>query len=658
MIIEQTEWRVKYQAPARVDWIIASALSIAALILYTRTMAPGLLPGDAGEFQLSVWRLGLAHPTGYPLYMLVGHVWQRALGIFSVSPATALNGLSAVFAALSVGCIYLFMLQTPVSSAVNRRTIAVFSALLLTANSVFWSQALIAEVYTLQSLLFLLLLLALQRLETAITVQGQPAMKLARPLILVAFLFGLSMSHHAMSALLVPAILVYLWSLDRDWWRLSARSWLLIIAATILPLLLYAYIPLRSGPEQSPWLHQPFGDTTLTLYENSWSSFVAYITGQSISVGFNSLPDAMGELPVAARLWLDEFGVLGLLLMAFGIYVLAVMNRPLLWLTVVMAVTQQSFNLFYAIDDIAAYYIPLFIIGVIWAGYGIVGLAVGRWRSAGIAGRTFSSSRTFGTRIALLLCLMPIWHMWENFSLLDQSTQTYARTMWEEILAVAPDEPVIFISNDRDELPPLFYLQYVENRVPTITALHPLMTPDERFADIGATIDTALREGADTPVYLIKPMPGLDSKFVLSQPSPPLVRVHERPPMQPDESLDQDLGGLTLLGYDWKPVDGAIALQLYWLVESPLSANYTTSVQLFDNTDTRIAQSDRPAGGLYYPTSLWKEGEQLIEQHTLNPATPLTADSLTLQVGMYQPQNLQPLAEPLRIPVRTDRLGN
>ena len=56
-----------------IDLIIAWTLAILALALYLRTLAPGLLAGDAGEFQFAAWRFGLAHPTGYPLYRLE---WQ------------------------------------------------------------------------------------------------------------------------------------------------------------------------------------------------------------------------------------------------------------------------------------------------------------------------------------------------------------------------------------------------------------------------------------------------------------------------------------------------------------------------------------------------------------------------------------------------------
>jgi hypothetical protein len=53
----------------RWDTVLATAVGLLSLVLYARTLAPGLLPGDSGEFQTMAILLGHTHPTGYP----VGH---------------------------------------------------------------------------------------------------------------------------------------------------------------------------------------------------------------------------------------------------------------------------------------------------------------------------------------------------------------------------------------------------------------------------------------------------------------------------------------------------------------------------------------------------------------------------------------------------------
>ncbi len=268
-------------------------LAATTLAVYLRTLAYDVLPGDAGEFQFAAWRLGLTHPTGYPLYMIVGGLWQRGLALLGANPAAALNALSAVFAVLAVLALYALMRRPPLAGLTQSRAVAVFTALLLAANHTFWSQALIAEVYTLHALLLLALLLALDSLTRG----DASGSAVTRPLTGVALIAGLSLAHHAMTLLAAPAVLLYLWATRYPWRKITVRGWLTLAAAFTLPLLLYAYIPLHAGPQASPWLHQRLGETTLSLYHNDWPSFINFITGRSISVGFYGVEQALGNVP-------------------------------------------------------------------------------------------------------------------------------------------------------------------------------------------------------------------------------------------------------------------------------------------------------------------------------------------------------------------------
>ncbi len=114
------------------DGWLALGCSLAAGILYLRTLAPGLLFGDAGEFQVAAWTGGLAHPTGYPLYLILGWIWTHLLPL--QTPAWRMNLLSALYGALAVGLVYLaasaLMAQAmPRPSDLARRLGAVAAAL-------------------------------------------------------------------------------------------------------------------------------------------------------------------------------------------------------------------------------------------------------------------------------------------------------------------------------------------------------------------------------------------------------------------------------------------------------------------------------------------------------------------------------------------------
>jgi hypothetical protein len=312
--------------------------------------------------------------------------------------------------------------------------------------------------------------------------------------------------------------------------------------------------------------------------------------------------------------------------------------------------------LFYAIGDIQVYYIPFYLMGVVWAGFGLEELAVTHWGlKKGQIGQMaiapgIRSRLAIGWAIALLAFLLPL-RLWVIYApRIDQADNREARRQWEAILAARPDENAILISNDRNEIAPLFYLQTVEGRAIEMTGLFPLIAAEARFTDIGATIETALSSGARRPVYLIKEMLGLEVKFALQEKTEPLVRVLGPSAVAaPRYLVGRPLGPLALTGYDWEESPDGAQISLRWQVEEALAGDYTTTVQLLDARRDKIAQDDRPPGGLYYPTSLWKPGEVLVDAHLLTlegercPAV--------LLVGMYQQPAMTPLAPSLEIPL-------
>lgn len=648
---------------SRADRQVALFLFAGAFGLYLRTLAPGLLTGDSAEFQVAAWQLGLAHPTGYPLYLLLGSAWQHLLALLGLSPAYALNAFSTFFGGATVALLYLCMVSWLQSSLGVHRLAAFFTAVLFAVNFTFWSQSLIAEVYTLHTFFVLLIFLVVGQL--AITpivhdIDHPVTLSPRRParaslVILLALLLGLSLTHHAMTLLLLPSLLLVLWQARRGWMG-QLRTWLLAGLALIAPLLLYLYIPLRSGPAASPWYHQLLGAERLTLYGNDWASFVNFITGESIAVGFRSLEGALQQLPQTWLLWRLHFLWPGVVLALLGLYLLFRQRQwTVLTLTVPFFLLQQGFNLFYHIGDILVYYIPLYLIAAIWAGFAANAIGGGLQAMMNRAETTNQTTPAHpvlqvGTVLMLVLFWLPIQLTTRDFALLDQSNATRAQTLWQAVVAAQPPANAILVSNDRNEIAPLFYLQAVEGQLPGVTGLFPLIAPDERFADVGATVETALSASNGRPVYLIKAMPGLAVKFELAAATPPLVAVvGPAATMPPTISMDQSFGPLHLLGYDWQPTADGVTVRLHWQVQEAIAADYTTTVQLFAANGDKVAQNDSPAGGVYYPTSLWKAGEVLVEEHVLTFTN--NQQPVQLLVGMYNGADLTPLAPALTLSV-------
>ncbi|MEA2554448.1 MAG: hypothetical protein QOJ65_2624 [Fimbriimonadaceae bacterium] len=124
----------------RLDVLIAACLFILGLVTYIRTLAPDVLYGDSGEFQVLAATGGLAHATGYPIYLLMARVFTwLPFGTL----AWKVNLLSAILACSAIGKVFLIARSLGV-----RRVFAIVGAVVLLINPLFWWQSIIAEVYT------------------------------------------------------------------------------------------------------------------------------------------------------------------------------------------------------------------------------------------------------------------------------------------------------------------------------------------------------------------------------------------------------------------------------------------------------------------------------------------------------------------------------
>ena len=150
-----------------------------ALVVYGLTVCRTVYFGDSAELSAAATRLGVAHPPGYPLYLLLA----RLLVVLSPGePALAVNWLSALAAAATAG------LATWLALILGAHPPAALAAgVLAIASRIVWSQAVVAEVYTLHAGLFLGVLAAM----AMYTRHGE-----RRWLLFGSYLLGLGLAHH------------------------------------------------------------------------------------------------------------------------------------------------------------------------------------------------------------------------------------------------------------------------------------------------------------------------------------------------------------------------------------------------------------------------------------------------------------------------------
>lgn len=185
------------------DALLAAAAALPPLLAYLVTLHPGIPAGDSGELIAVAATLGVAHPPGYPLYALAGHVWERLLPAGTV--AWRLNLFSAVLSAAAAGALVL---------AVRRLTGSRSAALAAAWSFAFavptWRTAVVAEVFAPNALLAALALLAFAALvERADAPEAGAAPPGRWSLPLLAFLSAAMLSlHHTLVVLLAPLVLI------------------------------------------------------------------------------------------------------------------------------------------------------------------------------------------------------------------------------------------------------------------------------------------------------------------------------------------------------------------------------------------------------------------------------------------------------------------
>src|SRR6267142_6425051 len=163
---------------SQAELVCAGAVFLIALVVYSRTLAPTVTLTDSGELIVAAYGLGVAHPPGTPLWVMLAHL-ASLVPVGTV--AVRINFSSAVFAALACGMLTLAVADLLVTAsyfaAPRRRNKAarkgsnvessnvdgllifapaVGAGLLMAFSRTLWSYATITEVYTLNAFLVLL----------------------------------------------------------------------------------------------------------------------------------------------------------------------------------------------------------------------------------------------------------------------------------------------------------------------------------------------------------------------------------------------------------------------------------------------------------------------------------------------------------------------
>lgn len=417
--------------------LLPAIVGAISLVVYVRTLLPGIAFGDWGEMQTVPHVLGVAHPTGYPTYILVSW-FAQLLPIGTIAFRANLLSAVLVSGALAVSVAILLRLGT-------RPIIAVAAALGLGAVPTVWAAATVAEVNPLH-LLFVALLLH----RALVWEDGRRT----RDLLIGALLLGLALGNHLLIVFVAPfAVLFGVWVGRR---AMVARPWILLTAIAIgfLGLATYLYIPIAAS--QSPPLAY---NHPVSLDAFLWLVGGTQFRDQFGFLSSSGLTDFTGSL---SALWLLLAGQATPVVPIVGLIGLAVLvrRRPafgLMCAGILLAHTYLWANYL----RLEHYLLVPWLLLAIGAGVTMEGLARAlgpplSWQ------RGFDASRLVGAAglaFAVGLALT-------NWQAADRSADRTGEVFVDTLLDALPEDAAIL--SEWDASTPLWHARYVLDRRPDV----------------------------------------------------------------------------------------------------------------------------------------------------------------------------------------------
>ncbi|MFN0074355.1 MAG: DUF2723 domain-containing protein [Chloroflexota bacterium] len=598
---------------------IATVLALATFVTYAVTLAPGVLGGDAGELQFVSPILGLTHPTGYPLLVLLNHAWALLFPLGNV--AWRLNVLNAAFAAGAIGVLCV------IGRVLSGSALAgVIGALFLALSPIYWSQATASDKYTLNALFLALVILA------ALHWSHRP--NIGR-LSLLALLYGLSLTNHRSMLLAGPGLLFFVGAHGvRPVLRWSS---LLPIVLLLAPLALYAYVP-WAGARALPPGTWPVG--TLT-------ELIEFFLDRGYTSEIRLDGGTVGRLVEFARVTFLQLGVIGPVLGVLGLSNV-LRQRPrvgvllvLILIPTILAAANYVLQSHYAIPRYWVFFIPVYVVWAIFIGVGVRVLL-------SLARRTGARPMALYAAVTALIVAFaaPVWwptavsqaRAHRSAETLDGYRQDLQRGYLADRfarLALRKSAPNGIIVGDWEQVTALWYLQYVEGERPDVSVRYPIERLDVTLAD--ATL-------AARAVYATRTLPGIERLGPTSSVGP-LIQVRgttPRDPISSTEGIDAELGAsVRLVSAEYLSDDlkrgGVLPLVLYWMATVPNPPDASVSVRLVSSYGEDVAQSDvsHPALGTS-PMSGWSAGHVIGDYHELGLSNRLPAGEYTIQALAYR----------------------
>lgn len=419
----------------------AGLTALIVFIIYFTTMASTVIHLDAGELAAVQSTLGIAHPTGYPLFTIIGFLYSKLL--FPFSPIDTLNSLAVIYCTLAVWVLvkstYLVLSSLTLHKKGKKEKqteltedakilISITVGLIIGLSKTFWFQSTSVEVYSLH--LFLMSSIIFFTLNAFYC-------KTAKYWYFTAAFLALGFSNHMTTILLIPGIAFIFFKQNgfkKESFRLIIK--MLLIFFPIL-ILIYSYLPLRAL--QNPQLN--WGNPV------DWERFIRHVSGAQYQVWiFSSIEAARKQFVYFIETLPLELGYIGLIFSLIGVPLLFKYSKTIAVFFTINFLTTVVYSINYNIADIDSYFLLAFVSLAIFSSAFFIYLI-----------------KHTVKQFAWIILFVPLIMALVNYQNVDKSSNYVFEDYTKAILDEADENGIVFSYLWDYLISPSYYFQYVEN---------------------------------------------------------------------------------------------------------------------------------------------------------------------------------------------------
>jgi len=422
------------------------------------TLAPGLYFIDTGELAAVCVKLGIAHPTGYPLFTLLGNLFSKIPAgdyIYSLNIMCAF--ISSVTSLVFFNMMYFILTSMNLGrndekSAVltennKNKTVSLIislaSSLVLAFSGTFWNTSNSLEVYSLHTLLVVSIIFSFLYACNKHVNNTENDVKYW---IFFGYILGLSFTNH-LSTIFLSVGTLYLYFAVNGFNKNSVTKILIIAIPFIVALTVYAYFFVR-------------GDNTVIAWGNpvNLENFYRHVSGKQFSIWmFTSTDSASKQFSHFLTVYPKEFFYIPVIVSLPGIIFLFNKQRKFFYYTVLLFVFNILYAINYDIHDINTYFLLAFIITAVWFGTGL-----------------YYIYEKLKLSIALLVVLslaIISFSVYGNFNENNLSGSNYVKEFTENIFKSTKGKSIVISTQWDFWVSASFYYQYVYNQRPEIAVI-------------------------------------------------------------------------------------------------------------------------------------------------------------------------------------------